>query len=127
MVSSANEVYYTGVGRRKSAVATIRLTSGRGEYRLNSCARPLPEELAKVLALIDKEKSFDISSFIKGGGITSRAEAERLALARSLLKVDPSLRATLRKAGLLTVDSRVKERMKPGLKRARRAPQWAKR
>jgi len=127
MPKSIDTPYFTGVGRRKSAVATIRVIAGKGEYRLNQQSAPLPKELDKMLGQLDIQKSYDISSVVVGGGISSRIEAEKLALARSLVKIDPTWRSTLRKAGLLTVDARVKERKKPGLKRARRAPQWAKR
>lgn len=121
------QAFYTGVGRRKSSTATIRLQIGRGEYSRNQNETDLPEGLTKILEDLNLNEKFNISTTVVGGGYSSQIDAEKLALARSLVKFDTSLRSTLRKAGLLTVDARVKERKKPGLKRARRAPQWAKR
>jgi len=118
---------YFGVGRRKSAVAQVRLHLGRGLYSVGGQNIPLPQEIKEILSLTNTSDRYDISVLVRGGGKVGQIEAICLGLARALVCVNPSLRATLSKAGLLTRDSRVKERKKPGLKRARRAPQWAKR
>ena len=79
------------------------------------------------LELVNKSDKFDVSVIVKGGGKTGQKEAIRLGIARALIKYNKSLRQTLKKAGFLTRDPREKERKKPGLKRARKAPQWKKR
>ena len=127
--------YYEAVGRRKSATARVRLfPGGTGVIIIND--RPLEEYLARetdVLRLKEPlqvtatENRFDVSVKVKGGGMNGQAGAVRLGIARALLKVDPELRPILRQGGFLTRDSRVKERKKPGLKRARKAPQYTKR
>ena len=127
--------YYEAVGRRKSATARVRLfPGGTGVIIIND--RPLEEYLARetdVLRLKEPlqvtatENRFDVSVKVKGGGMNGQAGAIRLGIARALLKVDPDLRPILRKGGFLTRDARVKERKKPGLKRARKAPQYTKR
>lgn len=127
--------YYEAVGRRKSATARVRLfPGGTGVIIIND--RPLEEYLARetdVLRLKEPlqvtatENRFDVSVKVKGGGMNGQAGAVRLGIARALLKVDPDLRPILRKGGFLTRDARVKERKKPGLKRARKAPQYTKR
>ncbi len=127
--------YYEAVGRRKSATARVRLfPGGTGVIIVND--RPLEEYLARetdVLRLKEPfqvtatENRFDVSVKVKGGGVNGQAGAVRLGIARALLKVDPDLRPILRKGGFLTRDARVKERKKPGLKRARKAPQYTKR
>ena len=127
--------YYEAVGRRKRATARVRLfPGGTGVIIVND--RPLEEYLARetdVLRLKEPlqvtatENRFDVSAKVKGGGVSGQAGAIRLGIARALLKVDPDLRPILRKGGFLTRDARVKERKKPGLKRARKAPQYTKR
>jgi small subunit ribosomal protein S9 len=126
--------YFAAVGRRKSAVARVRLSDGKGQVTVNgkTLAVYFPDVLWQTtvrlpLVLVGKDKAFDISVLANGGGVNGQAEATRHAIARALEKFDPSLRPTLKKAGLLTRDSRQKERKKPGLKRARRAPQFSKR
>ncbi len=126
--------YYYGLGRRKSATARVRLYPGNGNIIVNN--RPVEEyfprerdrlhlvEPLKAAAMAD---SFNVMVKVKGGGISGQAGAVRLGIARALLEVDPGLRPTLRKAGFLTRDPREKERKKPGLKRARKAPQYTKR
>jgi small subunit ribosomal protein S9 len=130
-----SEQYYEGVGRRKAATARVRLYSdGNGDFVVNGKklldyftrggdADNLLEPL-KVVGMLDR---FDVSVKVKGGGVTGQSDAVRLGVARALLKVDPDLRPVLRRGGYLTRDSRVKERKKPGLKRARKAPQYTKR
>lgn len=119
--------FSTGIGRRKSAVARVRLTAGKGHFTIaGELASPLNNWL-RPLRLVGHHEDIDAAIILRGGGRSSRAQAVTLALARALVKWDESFKTTLRKAGLLTVDARVKERKKPGLKRARKAPQWQKR
>ncbi len=126
--------YYEAVGRRKRAVARIRLYPGDGEIVVNDkemkeyFGRPQDWMHATApLRLTENEGRFNVSILVKGGGITGQAQAIRHGMARALLRVDPGLKATLRRAGYLTRDPREKERKKPGLKRARKAPQYTKR
>lgn len=128
-------LYYYANGKRKTAVSRVKLfLSGTGEILVND--KPLNEfftvsfhhEIIKSpLRLVGHLKTFDIKTVVKGGGMNAQAEAIRHGIAKALLEYDQNLRLTLKKAGFLTRDSRVKERKKPGLKRARRAPQWNKR
>lgn len=127
--------YYEAVGRRKAATARVRLFPG-GEGTLVVNGRPLEEyfvreadelHLAEPLKATATEHRFNISVKVRGGGVSGQAGAVRLGIARALLKADPDLRPILRKGGFLTRDARVKERKKPGLKRARKAPQYTKR
>lgn len=119
--------FFPGLGRRKEAVATVRLTAGKGEYTLNGQVKPLPLAIERVFDEVGKVGQFNISVVAKGGGMTGQLDATILGVARALLEINPEWKATLRKAGYVTRDARIKERKKPGLKRARRAPQWAKR
>ena len=127
--------YYEGLGRRKAASARVRLhIGGSGQVIVND--KPVdmffPREgdvwlLMEPLRLTEAEGRFDVTVKVNGGGITGQRDAVQLGIARALLRADPELRPVLRKAGMLTRDSRVKERKKPGLKRARKAPQYTKR
>lgn len=136
--------YIEGIGRRKTAVARVRLyaagTLGGPTadapvgFLINN--RPLDEYFPMVAVrtpvrqpfdLTGTWGKFDVSVHVKGGGVHAQAGAVKLGIARALLKHDESLRFTLRATDLLTRDPREKERKKPGLKRARRAPQWQKR
>jgi small subunit ribosomal protein S9 len=126
--------YYEGVGRRKRAVARVRLYPGNGQVVIND--KELKEYFGRPqdwldaiapLKLTSNETRFNLSVLVKGGGVTGQAEAIRHGVARALLKVDPNLNRTLRRAGYLTRDPREKERKKAGLKRARKAPQYTKR
>jgi small subunit ribosomal protein S9 len=126
--------YYEGVGRRKRAVARVRLYPGDGQIVIND--KGLKEYFGRLqdwdsvvspLELTNNEGRFNMSVVVKGGGVTGQAEAVRHGTARALLQADPALRAALRRAGFLTRDPREKERKKPGLKRARKAPQYTKR
>jgi len=127
--------YYRGVGRRKSAVAQVRLTpKGTGEVLVNhkKFVEYFPEALLQEkvnapLKLTDLYGKVDMTILVRGGGKTGQAEAVRMGIARALLVLNKDLRKTLKVAGFLMRDARVKERKKPGLKRARKAPQWAKR
>lgn len=107
--------YYEAVGRRKTAIARVRL------YRDKNRDNSKYGELAQYL------KNFRVSIKTKGGGITGQKQAVLLGIARALIKYDQKLRPALKATGLLTRDPRKKERKKPGLKKARRAPQWSKR
>ncbi len=126
--------YVEGIGRRKRAVARVRLVPGAGVILVND--RPWEQYFPAValqtpvrapLLATGNDKTFDVSVHVRGGGVHAQAGAVRLGIARALVTIDPALRAALRSAGHLTRDPREKERKKPGLKRARRAPQWQKR
>lgn len=120
--------YFAATGRRKRAVARVRLHSGTGKFYINNKVVEKPDDVyLAALILVGKDKTFDCLITVKGGGIMSQKGAIRHAIARALLEVDKDLKPTLRKAGYLTRDPREKERKKPGLRRARRAPQWQKR
>ena len=127
--------YYEGIGRRKEASARVRLVpGGTGRFIINDkdAAEYLPREgdleiMLQPLVAIGQERGYDISVHVNGGGISGQRDAIRLGIARALLKLDPDTRPTLRHADLLTRDARVKERKKPGLKRARKAPTYTKR
>ena len=127
-------VYYEGVGRRKAATARVRLYPGEGNVIVND--KPMEEYFSRqadVLHLLEPLKvtnsmgTFNVLVKVQGGGISGQAGAVRHGIARALLAADPNLRPVLRKGGLLTRDARMKERKKPGLKRARKAPQYTKR
>ncbi len=119
--------YFSGVGRRKSAVAQVRLTNGQGTLTVNGETISLPPKLTHLLDLVDRQNQVNISVIARGGGLIGQVDAIVLGVARALVELNPDFRSTLRKAGFLTRDARVKERKKPGLRGARRAPQWAKR
>lgn len=126
--------YYPGVGRRKESVATVRLTNGKGVFTVNEVSIEKyfnnPTYTNSVLAplvLLGKEKSVDVNARVNGGGLTGQAEAIRLGIARAILGMSEDYRVSLRKGGFLTRDARVKERKKPGLRKARKAPQFSKR
>jgi small subunit ribosomal protein S9 len=127
--------YYEGIGRRKEATARVRLMSGTGQVVVNE--KPgdafftrigdLDMALAPLQAVGETLASFDISVRVAGGGVTGQRDSVTLGLARALTLMNPDLRSTLRKGGYLSRDPRVKERKKPGLKRARKAPTYTKR
>lgn len=127
--------YYEGLGRRKAATARVRLhVGGSGQLTINdrSAKDFFPragdvQTLEEPLRVTEVAGRFDITVKVKGGGITGQRDAVRLGIARALLKADPDLRSVLRRGGFLTRDNRAKERKKPGLKRARKAPQYTKR
>ncbi|MBP1467596.1 30S ribosomal protein S9 [Candidatus Chloroploca sp. M-50] len=127
--------YYQGTGRRKTSVARVRLFPGNGEIVVNNKTPEdyfgprdlLQHEIRSPLQLTEMLSSFNVLVKIHGGGVHSQAGAMRHGIARALLDHDPELRPVLKKAGFLTRDPRVKERKKPGLKRARKAPQYTKR
>ncbi len=125
--SKYDKTYYFGLGRRKTAIARVRLTPGKGGASINGKAVEPNTVMNDPFTITGQTGKFDISAVVSGGGMMSQMEAIRLGVARALLEVDETLKQSLRKAGFLTRDPREKERKKPGLKGARRAPQWAKR
>ena len=134
MATQAAQAVYWGTGRRKEAVARVRLIPGDGRIVING--RPFEEyfpviayraEVEKPLKVTGTLGKFDVLVRVGGGGISGQAGAVRHGIARALLKVDEAYRKPLKQAGLLTRDPRVKERRKYGLKKARKAPQFSKR
>ncbi|CAM4209825.1 30S ribosomal protein S9 [Lederbergia lenta] len=128
------QVQYYGTGRRKSSVARVRLVPGEGRIIINDRDveeyipfAALREVIKQPLTATETVGSYNVLVSVKGGGYTGQAGAIRHGIARALLEVDPENRGTLKRAGLLTRDSRMKERKKYGLKGARRAPQFSKR
>ena len=119
--------YVYGHGSRKRASARVRLYKGSGKVLINNKEVSPDPVMVAPLALAGLREKFDVSARVAGGGMTGQLEAIRHGIARALVVHDPELRPTMRKAGFLTRDPREKERKKPGLKRARRAPQWQKR
>ena len=127
--------YYYGTGKRKNAVARVRLYPGAGEMIVNGkTARDYfggrdvyQLVMAIPFRITGTEGQFSATIKVAGGGTTGQAEAVRHGVSRALLEADPENRPALKKAGLLTRDARVKERKKVGLKRARKAPQYTKR
>ncbi len=127
--------YFSAVGRRKTSIAQVRIYEDkRGLVVVNghelSKYFPTQESRNSVVAplvVTGLDKEFSISIHVTGGGLMSQSEASRLGVARTLLKYNADLRPALKPHGFLTRDPRKKERKKPGLKRARRAPQWSKR
>lgn len=124
--------YLFGTGRRKSAVAQVRITKGTGKLVFVKKAdlhKPAEyvEFISEPLKLLSLDGKYDIFCVVNGGGVNSQMEAIRLAVARACAKINEESESSLKKANFLSRDPREKERKKPGLKRARRAPQWAKR
>jgi small subunit ribosomal protein S9 len=131
--------YYEGLGRRKSATARVRIyPGGTGRITIlrekdtrdveDYLTRPNDMNLLMLpLTALGQERSYDITVKVSGGGVTGQRDAIRLGIARALMLVDPESRPTLKAQGLVTRDSRIKERKKPGLKRARKAPTYTKR
>lgn len=126
--------YYEGVGRRKTSSARVRLMVGAGNYVVNE--KDLEEYFPRLgdsecvlepLRVVGYEGKVDLSVLVHGGGITGQAEAVRHGLARALVSMNPDFRSILHDKGFLTRDARMKERKKPGLKRARKAPTYTKR
>jgi len=128
------QVTYYGTGRRKHSVARVRLVPGDGNIVINKRGidqyfdlETLKLIVKQPLKATETEGSYDVLVNVSGGGYTGQAGAIRHGIARALLKVDPEYRPTLKRAGFLTRDPRMKERKKYGLKAARRAPQFSKR
>ncbi len=128
------KAYFYGTGRRKSSVARVRLYSGTGKIKINDRdiddyfgLETLKLIVRQPLVLTGLVENYDIMVTVAGGGVSGQAGAIRHGLSRALLQADDSLRTSLKKAGFLTRDPRMKERKKYGLKAARRAPQFSKR
>jgi small subunit ribosomal protein S9 len=127
--------YYEAVGRRKESTARVRLMDGSGNFTVNEKEAvvyfPRVGDLNDILRSFDAvgqdAKKYDVTVKVMGGGVTGQTEAVRLGLARALVMVNGEWTSALRKNGLLTRDARVKERKKPGLKKARKAPTYTKR
>jgi small subunit ribosomal protein S9 len=127
--------YFEGVGRRKASTARVRIMSGEGRILVNdkegAVFFPRLGDMEAILAPLsaagqDRGK-YDITVVVKGGGVTGQTESVQLGLARALVKMNPDWVSVMRKGGFLTRDARVKERKKPGLKGARKAPTYTKR
>ena len=130
----SKEKYYYGTGRRKHSVARVRVYKGTGKITINGRdiddyfgLETLKLIVRQPMTLTDTLGKFDIVCTVAGGGVTGQAGAIRHGLSRALLVFNPELRPTLKAAGMLTRDPRMKERKKYGLKAARRAPQFSKR
>ena len=131
----ATKKYTYGLGRRKSATATVRLYKGKGEITIND--KPALEylsgnktylaEITDPLAITEKQKEYDISILVKGGGLAGQVDAIKLAISKAITTEAPDLRPVLKKAGMMKRDPREKERKKYGLRSARRREQFSKR
>lgn len=127
--------YYEGIGRRKESSARVRIMSGSGAFIVNEKDIDAyftrlgdTEAIIKTFKIVNQsEDNYDVSVLVNGGGVTGQRDAVLLGLSRALVKMDEELRVPLRHSGYLTRDPRVKERKKPGLKRARKAPTYTKR
>ena len=127
--------YFEGIGRRKQSIARVRIMSGSGRFIVNDKDAPVyfnrlgdVEAIMAVLKAAGQDAhSYDITVVVSGGGVTGQADSVQLGLARAMVKMDPENVSAMRKGGFLTRDARVKERKKPGLKRARKAPTYTKR
>ena len=127
--------YFEGIGRRKECVARVRIMNGTGQFMVNdkeatayfSRLGDINSILAPLKAADQDQKSLDITIIVRGGGVTGQTDSVQLGLARALVKMNPDNGPIMRKGGFLTRDSRIKERKKPGLKRARKAPTYTKR
>jgi len=131
----ADKSYFYGLGRRKEATASARLYTGKGSITINgkpaieylSNNKTLEAELTDPLALVSKQKDFDITILVKGGGISGQVDAIKLAISKALASINDDLKGSLSKAGFLRRDSRMVERKKYGLKGARKKEQFSKR
>ena len=123
-----------GTGRRKEAIARVRIMPGTGRWTVNGRTMEVyfpnkvhQQLIGEPLVTLGAEEQFDVVARITGGGVTGQAGALRLGIARALVLVDPASRPALKRLGFLTRDARIKERKKAGLKKARKAPQYSKR
>ncbi|MFC2551975.1 MAG: 30S ribosomal protein S9 [Candidatus Saccharibacteria bacterium] len=131
----ADKKYFYGLGRRKSATARARLYSGKGDIKINdkpameylSGNKTLLAEVTDPLALVGKQKEFDITICVSGGGLSGQVDAIKLAISKAIVTAYNDLRGTLKKAELLKRDPREKERKKYGLRSARKREQFSKR
>ena len=127
--------YFEGVGRRKESIARVRVSTGSGKFVVNEKEGPAfftrlgdVEDIMRPFGAVDQEANkYDVSVLVNGGGVSGQVESVRLGIARALQLINVEWTAALRKKGLLTRDARVKERKKPGLKKARKAPTYTKR
>ncbi len=134
-MAKGKEKYYQAVGRRKTSTCVVRIYEKKnGGFSVNDKELneyfptfDLQETVIEPLSFLDYKDKFFVSVKVRGGGVRSQAEAVRHGITRALITFDDSLRKRLKPTGFLTRDPRMKERKKPGLKRARRAPQWRKR
>ena len=127
-IKSDKSEYWYGLGRRKTAIAKVRLTKGTGQFFVNTKEISNPSRVyLEPLKVLGQEKNFNVEAKTIGGGVVSQLGAIRLGITRALDKFNSEWHTTLKKEGFLTRDPRMKERKKPGLKGARRAPQWTKR
>lgn len=123
-----SETYIATVGRRKTSIARVRLQDGQGLITINNKeVKDIHPTIKEPLELTGLTKKVDVSVKVMGGGATGQIEAIRHGVSRALIKYNPETKTTLKKAGFLTRDPRAKERKKPGLKGARKSPQWSKR
>lgn len=134
MAAATPSSYFYSAGKRKTAIARVKLfASGSGEAKVNGM--PLKQYFSGIqienalapLALTGQKKNFDVTAEVIGGGKAAQSDAVRHGVSRALLLSNPEFRTELKRAGFLRRDSRIKERKKPGLHRARRAPQFSKR
>ena len=128
------QVQYSGTGRRKNSTARVRLVPGTGKITMNGkdITEYIPfanlrEVVLQPFTATETTGNYDVLVNVRGGGFSGQAGATRHGIARALLNVDPDFRGPLKRAGLLTRDARMKERKKPGLKKARKASQFSKR
>ncbi|MDD3480824.1 MAG: 30S ribosomal protein S9 [Patescibacteria group bacterium] len=126
--------YFNAVGRRKEASARVKIVPGKGQYTINDKSDKeyfgdarLEARIRESLKILSLDTKYDVFVKVIGGGKSGQADAIRHGIARALVSEDETRKPTLRKAGYITRDPRAKERMKPGLKRARKAPQFSKR
>lgn len=127
--------YYEGVGRRKESTARVRLMSGSGKFTVNdkdaavyfTRLSDMNDILMAFKACGQEPVKYDVTVTVSGGGVSGQTDSVKLGLARALVMINADWTSSLRKLGLLTRDARVKERKKPGLKRARKAPTYTKR
>jgi small subunit ribosomal protein S9 len=127
--------YYEGIGRRKESTARVRIMAGSGRFIVNEKTvdayfnryGDVKDIMEPLETAGENLSAIDITVVVKGGGVTGQTESVRLGLARALVKMNPAYQPSMRKAGFLTRDARIKERKKPGLKRARKAPTYTKR
>jgi small subunit ribosomal protein S9 len=127
--------YYEGIGRRKESTARVRVMSGSGKFVVNDKPAevyfPRLGDIEAILAPVqvsgENREQLDITIVVRGGGVSGQTSAVQLGVARALIKMNPDYQPVLRKGGFLTRDARIKERKKPGLKRARKAPTYTKR
>jgi small subunit ribosomal protein S9 len=127
--------YFEGIGRRKESIARVRVVTGSGKFVVNEKEGPAfftrlgdVEDILRPFGAVDQEANkYDVSVLVNGGGVSGQVESVRLGIARALQLINVEWTAALRKKGLLTRDARVKERKKPGLKKARKAPTYTKR